>query len=283
MNVIKVGCAQFYVDTGKTQENLARMERLSTEARRLGCHVVVFPELCVHGFGEPELLENLAEPIPGPSFNAISEMSYRHNIYSVVGFIERCGSKIYNSSIMVGPDGSLVGVYRKTHLWDSEIGLFARGKSFPVFDTDFGKIGMWICYDTRFPAVARSLALKDALVSFVPTAWLARDLNHWERLLPVRALDNFMYVCSADAILSTSGHQAAGMSIISDPCGNILSKGIMLQESIIVSELDLEFARQMRTMIPVLQDRQPELYQELVVDPKGVANDTSRKEAAQKE
>ncbi|MCX6089974.1 MAG: carbon-nitrogen hydrolase family protein, partial [Candidatus Atribacteria bacterium] len=111
-------------------------------------------------------------------------------MYAVVGMAERNNGKIFNSAILFGPEGKIIGVYRKVHLWSTETVYFAHGSEYPVFDTDFGKMGMWICYDTRFPEVARSYAIQGARIAFISTAWLARDIEHWKLAVSSRAMDN---------------------------------------------------------------------------------------------
>ena len=177
---------------------------------------------------------------------------------------ERSGNSLFNSSLFVNPDGKIVGVYRKIHLWATEATYFSRGTDYPVFDTEFGKVAMWICYDTRFPEVAKIFALKGARVIFVPTAWLTRDVAHWKLLIRARALDNFMYVCGADEIVETDQHQACGASIISNPHGELLAEAEFMTETVITAELDLQIGDEMRTLIPVLRDRQPQTYQEIL-------------------
>ncbi|MEI6157297.1 MAG: carbon-nitrogen hydrolase family protein, partial [Atribacterota bacterium] len=256
MDKITVSCVQFKPELGKTSQNLDKIASFFQQIKGSACHVIVFPELCVQGVASPETIDSTAEPIPGNASHVLCELSKTYGVYSVAGIAEREGSKLYNSAILINPDGKINGIYHKVHLWDTEATYFSHGSHYPVFDTEFGKVAMWICYDTRFPEVARSYALKGARIAFVPTAWFARDVSHWQLLIRVRALDNFMYVCGADEIVQSELFQASGYSMILDPCGKIIAAAEPMRETIINGELDLSKADSMRTLIPVLRDRQ---------------------------
>jgi predicted amidohydrolase len=126
--------------------------------------IVCLPEgITVVGTGKK--YAEVAEPIPGPSTKFLGEQAARHRLYIVAGLYERAGKAIYNTSVLIGRDGRLAGKYRKVCLPREEIdGGLTPGQDYPVFDTDFGRIGMMICWDVHFPEVARALAAKGAEV-----------------------------------------------------------------------------------------------------------------------
>lgn len=264
MEKVIVACVQFKPEIGDVKANLDKLTEYFEQAKKLNPNFIVFPELCIQGIASPEKIAATAEPIPGHASNTLCELSKTYNVYSIVGIAEREGSKLYNSSILTSPEGKIIGVYHKIHLWDTEASYFSRGLDYPVYNTDFGKVATWICYDSRFPEVARSFALKGAKIVFVPTAWLARDVNHWKLLIRARALDNFMYVCGADKIVQNELFQAVGSSMIIDPCGEIITSAELMKETIISAELDLQQVDYMRNLIPVLKDRQKNTYKYLV-------------------
>ena len=139
-------------------------EPLIAEAARQKADLVVLGEtLTSVGIGKK--VQEIAEPIPGPSTEYFGQLAKKHNLYIVVGLIERDGHLIYNTAVLLGPDGKLVGKYRKVCLPRGEIedGV-APGSDYPVFETRFGKVGMMICYDGFFPEVARELANRGAEV-----------------------------------------------------------------------------------------------------------------------
>lgn len=264
MDKVKVACVQFKPEIGNVKANLDKIATFFEQAKTLNPHFIIFPELCLQGITTPDLIEKTAETVPGPVSGALGELSKKYGVYSIVGMAEKNGTKIYNSAVFSNPEGKLVGVYHKIHLWITESQYITRGSSYPVYDTEFGKVAIWICYDTRFPEVARLYALQGAKIAFVPTAWLARDVNHWKLLTRVRALDNFMYVCGTDEVVQTEFYQAVGCSMILDPCGEILVEAEPMKETIITAELDLQKVDYMRNLIPVLRDRQVNTYKNLI-------------------
>ena len=261
MNQLKVACVQFKPVLGNVKRNLETIANYIQKGKEERIDIMVFPELCVQGY-DPKLVETKAEAQNGNSFQFLSEASKFSGIYLVVGLAERSKDKLFNSSVLFYPDGKF-GVYRKVHLWSTEAKVFTHGNNYPVFDTEFGKIAMWICYDTRFPEVARIFALKGARIALVPTAWLARDIEHWKLSVCSRALDNFMYVCGADQILLADYHQSQGASIIVNPHGQIISQANLMEEMRISSSIDLNLVDELRELIPILLDRQGSTYSRL--------------------
>ncbi len=137
-------------------------------------------------------MAEVAEPIPGPSTAYFAELAGKFNIYIVVGLVERDGHLIYNSAALVGPEGDLIGKYRKVALPRDEINAgVAPGAEYPVFQTRFGKVGMMVCYDGFFPEVARELTNRGAEVIAWPV-WGCNPL-----LAAARACENHVYVVSS--------------------------------------------------------------------------------------
>jgi len=263
MNQLKVACVQFQPVLGNVKKNLETIANFIQKGEELSIDVMVFPELCVQGY-DPKLAASNAEEQNGSSFQFLSEASKFSGIYLVVGIAEKVKDKLFNSSVLFYPDGK-IGIYRKVHLWSTEAEIFTHGSDFPVFDTEFGKVAMWICYDTRFPEVARIFALKGTRIAFVPTAWLARDIEHWKLSVCARALDNFIYVCGADEILLADYHQSRGASIIVNPHGQIINQANLMEEMLIHSPIDLGIVDELRRIIPVFADRQKSTYNRLYI------------------
>jgi predicted amidohydrolase len=146
--------------------------------------------LTYYGLGKPYTA--VAEPVPGPSTAYFGQLAKRYNLYLVAGLVERAGPLIYNVAVLIGPDGQLVGKYRKVALPRSEIEAgIAPGSDYPVFTTRFGKVGMMICYDGFFPEVARQLANRGAEVIAWPV-WGCNPL-----LARARACENHVYLVSS--------------------------------------------------------------------------------------
>jgi predicted amidohydrolase len=188
----RLATVHFQPRGGKSPEGNCRLyEPLIAEAARQKADLVVLGEtLTYYGLGKP--FPEVAEPVPGPSTDYFAGLAKKHDLYIVVGLVERAGHLIYNTAVLVGPDGKLVGKYRKVTLPRSEIeGGVCPGSDYPVFETRFGRVGMMICYDGFFPEVARQLAVRGAEVIAWPV-WGCNPL-----LARARACENHVYVVSS--------------------------------------------------------------------------------------
>jgi predicted amidohydrolase len=178
----------------------------------------------------------VAEPIPGPSTKTLGEAARRHHLWVVTSLYEREGNRVYNTAVLIDRQGKLAGRYRKTHLPETEmLGGVTPGTEYPVFKTDFGTIGMQVCYDNFFPEVARSLALQGAEILFTPIWGDAREEGYdWDIVARARAIDNAVYF-----VASAYTHKR---SLIIDPGGRILAetKG---QEGLVTADLELDRRR----------------------------------------
>jgi predicted amidohydrolase len=152
--------------------------------------LVVLPEVVTFGGGST--YAGVAEPIPGPSTEFFGALAKKHNLYLVPGLVERDGHLIYNVAVLVGPDGRLIGKYRKICLPRGEIEAgITPGHDYPVFPTRFGTVGLMVCYDGFFPEVARELSNRGAEVIAFPV-WGCNPL-----LAAARACENHVYVVSS--------------------------------------------------------------------------------------
>ncbi|MFN4257961.1 MAG: carbon-nitrogen hydrolase family protein [Gemmataceae bacterium] len=172
-------------------ENCQLYAPLIAEAARQKADLVVLGEtLTYYGLNKPFV--EVAEAIPGPSTEYFGQLAQKHNLYIVAGLVERADHLIYNVAVLIGPDGKVVGKYRKTTLPRSEIEAgIAPGNEYPVFETRFGKVGLMICYDGFFPEVARQLTIRGAEVIAWPV-WGCNPL-----LASARACENHVYLVSS--------------------------------------------------------------------------------------
>jgi predicted amidohydrolase len=189
---VRLAAVHFRPAGGKTPEDNCRLyEPLIEEAAKRKADLVVLGEtLTYYGLGKP--FADVAEPIPGPSTEYFGRLARKHNLYIVAGLVERSDHLIYNTAVLLGPDGKLVGKYRKVTLPRGEIeaGL-APGDDYPVFETRFGKVGLMVCYDGFFPEVARRLSDHGAEVIAWPV-WGCNPL-----LASARACENHVYLVSS--------------------------------------------------------------------------------------
>ncbi len=271
---MKVAALQMRSEAFEPNLNRARgLERIA-EAAVEGVRIVVLPELTIPGYVlDAEGLGAVAEPLFGPTFGAWRAIAARENLVVAGGFCEREGDRLYNSAILVGPDGLLLH-YRKLHLFDREKTIFAPGnKGLAVADTPFGRIGLCVCYDLRFVEVLRALALQGAELAAVPTAWVAgfdrnpRDaagLIGQVRGASAQANLDQIYVACASQAGTTRDVHFLGSSMIADPFGEIQAGPLGDdEERTLVAGFDPAVVRAAQQRAPLIQpraDRRTDVY-----------------------
>jgi len=186
------------------RENLEAFAKWIDEAGKVKADIVCLPEaMTLIGRGADYLAN--AEPVPGPSTEFLGEVAKRNNAYLVAGLLERDGKGAYNTSVLIGRDGKLLGKYRKVCLPTGEYnGGLAPGSEFPVFDLDFGRIGMMICWDVAYPEVARELAASGAEIILMPI-WGGN-----ETLCRARAIENQIPLVTSSYDLKSAIYDQAG-------------------------------------------------------------------------
>ena len=205
---IRIASASVVTDKWEKETNWSRVEKMVTRAAiEGGANVVITPEGALDGYVINEVNSkseednnivnrffNLGEPIDGPYIQKASALADELNIYFVFGFLEQEGKNLYNSAIIIDPDGDIIGRYRKTHFaqgYTINPESYKAGDEFPVFQTSFGKVGILICYDRQLPEPARILALKGADILIIPSYGSYTDENGWNTImLRTRAREN---------------------------------------------------------------------------------------------
>lgn len=274
------GVAQTAPRLGETARNLEACLALLEEAAAAGCKLLALPECATSGymFSSEEEAARAAETVPGPSVEAFERGCARLGLHCVAGLLERDGDRVYNTAVLVGPDG-LVGRYRKSHLPFLGVDRFvAPGDEQPaVFDTPLGRIGIEICYDLRFPEVTRALALDGAEIVVHPTNWPDAVSPLADFLTRARAAENRVFLLTANRVGRERAATFCGRSQVVDPGGARLAEAGEEGEELVVAEIDPAEARQKdRVIVPgeyelsLFGDRRPELYGALVEETRPV-------------
>ncbi|WP_425447699.1 carbon-nitrogen hydrolase family protein [Dethiothermospora halolimnae] len=271
MSKVKVGLCQMTV-TGDKGKNISKAQAMVEDCVKKGVNIVVLPEMfnCPY---DNSYFPKFAETYPtGETIKALSNMAKDNGIYLVGGSIpEKDGEgKIYNTSFVFDYNGELIGRHRKMHLFDIDVAggvtfkesdTLAPGNDVTIFDTKYGKFGLCICYDIRFPELIRIMALEGVRGVFVPAAFnMTTGPAHWEILFRSRALDNQIYMLgTAPARNEEASYTSYGNSIIVDSWGSILER-LGDNEGVIITEIDLDKIDKTREQIPTFKHRRTEIY-----------------------
>jgi len=249
------------------QLNLQEARRWVRDAAANGARLVALPEVFIWR-GSKKLERQFAEPIPGPSSKALSELARELGIYLLAGSILEAISnseRAYNTSLLFAPSGKQIARYRKIHLFDVDLpnGVSLResqtrahGESPEVVKTELGAMGLTVCYDVRFPELYRRLAEQGAELIFVPSAFTAyTGAAHWETLLRARAIENQAYIIAPDQFGKTANSfETHGHSMIIDPWGRIIAE-LPDGPGVITATIDFDYLAKIRAELPALNHR----------------------------
>ncbi len=252
---------------GNRRRVVAKLEA----AARAGAQLIVFPECALSGYVFDSASEALpaSESVPGETSEVLSDVCRRHNVYAIVGLLERDGDILYNSALVVGPQGAQV--YRKCHLPVLGIDRYVgSGQSLPIFDLPFARVGVLICYDIRFPEAVRSLTLRGADIVVVPTNWPQGADSAPEFLTRARAWENRIYVAACNRVGVEQGTRFIGRSQVVAPDGAFLAQADGTNETTLYAEIEVRQARQKKVVfvpgvfeLDPVGGRRPELYGDL--------------------
>jgi predicted amidohydrolase len=267
----RVGLVQMNTQSDK-QTNLATAERLIDEAAARGARFVALPEY-VSFLGKVDAIEEVAESIPGPTTERFAAKARQHGIYLLGGSIQERSDipgKAYNTAVFYGPDGSILDVYRKIHLFDIDISgnvsanesqRIEPGDTIVTVEADGHVFGLSICYDLRFPELYRLLALEGADILLVPAAFtMFTGKDHWHALLRARAIENQAFVLAPAQIGPHDPNaQCYGHTVIIDPWGIVIAQAPDT-EGVVVADLNFDELRRIRRQLPSLANRRPAAY-----------------------
>jgi len=264
--IMNVGFFQFAPQFGEIQGNL---ETLLEAIATFQGNLLVLPELALSGyqFLSTEEAWELAEDVPaGMTCQRLTQVIRGRSLYVVVGLVERARDCLYNSAVLIGPQG-YIGTYRKTHLFFEETLWFSPGNTgFPVWDIGMAKIGLLVCFDWFYPEAARTLALKGADILCHPSNLV---LPYCPDAMVTRCLENHVFSITANRIgREQRGSKPAlpfiGLSEIVDPNGKILHRASQKEPELFMYKIDVTQARDKRInpYNDLLKDRRPQWYVE---------------------
>lgn len=264
--------------------NVATAERLVRAAAASGAQVILIPELFEgHYFCKDQLASELARALPiegHPTIEHFMKLAQELGVVLPISVYERANNTLFNTVAMIDADGSMLGIYRKSHIPDgpgyTEKYYFSPGDTgFQVWNTRFGNIGVGICWDQWFPEAARAMALMGAELLLYPTAIGSEPPNptwdssmHWQRVMQGHAGANLMPVIAANRTGREVGVNNEitfyGSSFIADATGAKIAEADREEETVLTATFDLDAVRAMRLGWGVFRDRRPELYIPLI-------------------
>jgi predicted amidohydrolase len=290
MREVTIATVQFQPKLGEPEENLVKMsDFVSKIASQQKVDLIVFPELATSGYELGVRFTEVAQRIPGPSINLMAQRAAEFGVYIAFGLVtkEKVESVIYNSAVLVGPDGELLGSYNKVHLKGEERMAFREGFRFPVIDTEIGSIGLMLGWDLAFPEVARSLSLEGAEILCLMANWESTEMDEYRTYVKSRAFENASFIAASNRVGEDVTLNFGGESMIVGPRGKVhaaisnakadakdekSAEGAekpkkeepKVQEGYAVARIDLDDVRKNREQFQMMQERQPTAYRTIV-------------------
>jgi predicted amidohydrolase len=274
MQEITVAVVQMHPLLGKVEDNLIAMgkfvDRICAEQK---VNLIVFPELATTGYELGLRFTDVAERVPGPAVNLLAQRAADYSTHIVFGLVtkEKVESTIYNAAAVIGPDGEILGEYRKIHLPGEERLAFRPGYRLPVFEATFGNIGILLGWDLAFPETARCLALDGAELLCVCANWghspaeeREEFVAEWRTYVQARALENSLYVVAGNRIGEEYSYHFFGDSMVVGPRGEVYASIDEEIEGYAVTTIDLDAVRKTREELQIIQFRSPQSYRPIV-------------------
>lgn len=254
--MIRVASIQINVGDESKSERMIHAEALLDQVE--DADLVILPEIWNIGYFSFDLYLKESEPVDGETAQRISAKAKKHGYYLHSGsFVEKKNGRLYNTSLLIDPQGKVIGVYRKIHLFgygSKESQILSRGSDAVVIGTPLGRIGMSTCYDLRFPELFRVMLNQGAELFLVTSGWPYPRLEHWIMFNRVRAIENSAFLVSSNCVGTNRGVQFCGHSMMVDPWGVIITSGGD-EECILKAEIDIGKASVVRKVFPAVSDR----------------------------
>jgi omega-amidase len=261
---LTISLGQMNVALGHQAENFAKVRDFAAEAAARKSQLVLFPELWSTGYNLAQTA-SMAAPFDQGPFAHLADLARAHSIH-IYGSCLGCSApdRKFNTASLFGPDGTALAYYNKIHLFRllDEDRYLTPGSRPVLAETPWGKTGLAICYDLRFPELFRAYTLAGARAILLVAAWPEPRLHHWQILLRARAIENQLFVIACNRVGVSEGARYFGHSCVVDPWGRTIVETTD-EETLTTVEIDLAMVDEVRAKIPVLEDRRPDAYAEL--------------------
>jgi predicted amidohydrolase len=274
MNEIAVAVVQMHPLLGKIEDNLGTMGRsIDQICAAQKVDLIVFPELATCGYELGLTFTDVAEKPSGHAVNYLSQRAADYGTHLVFGLVtkEKVESVIFNAAVLIGPDGELLGEYRKLHLPGEERLAFRAGYRLPVFEATFGRVGILLGWDLAFPEAARSLTLDGADLVCVCANWghsPAQErllfVEEWRTYVQARAAENALFIAASNRIGEEYSYHFLGDSMVVGPRGEVYASIDEEIEGYAVATVDLDSVRETREELQLIQCRVPSAYRAIV-------------------
>jgi omega-amidase len=263
---LRISLAQMDIILGNPHENLAKARDMTTSAAEQGSEIIVFPELWSTGY-DLERAATYSTPTDQGIFAEMASLASENNIHVLGSCMSLFGEGQFgNTAVFFDPDGGMLGEYTKIHLFQlmNEHKYLSAGDRLTIVKTSWGKAGLAICYDLRFPELFRAYALAGAKAVFLNAEWPHPRLAHWQILLRARAIENQMYIIACNRVGTSKDTHFCGHSCIIDPWGEIVVEAGEGEE-LLTAEIEIHKVDQVRHKIPVFADRRAETYKQSLI------------------
>lgn len=244
--------------------NLAMTEKLIEKAANQNAKIVCLPEFFSTGYKLNEMensISDLCLETKNTTMDFLKNLAKKFDLYIIAGLIFEDDEKnCLNAAVFIDRNGEHIGTYSKNHLFGDEKKHFHCNGKYPVFDTEFGKIGILICYDNNFPESSRMLALQGAEIIFCPCAWRIQEREIFTLLNRSHACENGLFFCSVNQYKNDEDLFLFGNSTLSNPKGEIIATCNDTGEDVVCIEIDLAKSNEFREMLPIFKDRHPHDY-----------------------
>ena len=271
MTKIKLALCQMNVVDNK-EKNMKTARLMIEESISKNADFIILPEMFNCPYSNDKFIEYGEKEKSSETLSEISKLAKSNNAYILAGSIPEIEEdKLYNTSYLFDRQGNVIAKHRKMHLFDIDVkgkitfkesDVLTAGNDFTIADTEFGKVGIGICYDIRFPELAKIMVENGALILIYPGAFnMTTGPAHWELLFRSRAMDNQTFCIGvAPALNNDASYHSYGHSIITNPWGEVIAQASE-KESLIISEIDLSEIKKVREELPLLKNKRDDLYE----------------------